>query len=339
MKVSEAIALAGRWVEETGSGFPGFRGAYLAGSINEMAKEDPFPPFKDIDIYLVVEDPAAVAIPQKKFLHEGLLLEWVCQSLQEHLSAEAVLSSANAGNVAHCEILSDPTGLLASLRATVAADYALPKWITARCEQQRYLLSNTLATPDAHPDPVFVLGFTVLFLGGVVALSSLRTPTVRRCLALSEELLREHGRPDLQEDLLEVLGSARMAREEVIGHLEECVRAFDKAVEVITTPFYTSWNLDAGTRRYLIDGAYEMIDAGSHREAMFWISMMRSVSHAAIQNDAPEADKGPDRAGMERLRTAIGIPTDAEWKLRVELAKAISDKVFRFADEQIAQSK
>lgn len=338
MRVSEAIALAGRWVQETGSGFPGFRGAYLAGSINEMAREDPFPPFKDVDIYVVVEDPAGVAIPQKKFLYEGVLLEWVCQSLQEHLSPEAVLASANAGNVARCEILSDPTGFLESLRATVAADYARTKWIAARCEQQKYLLSNTLAQPDAHPDPVFVLGFTVLFLGGVVALASLRTPTVRRCLALTEELLHDHGRPDLQEDLLEVLGSARMEREQVIGHLQECGHAFDRSVEVITTPFYTSWNLDAGARRYLVDGSYEMIDAGSHREAMFWISMMHSVSHTAIQNDAPEGDKSHYRAGMERLRTALGIPTDTEWRARIELARTVSDRVFRFADEVVARS-
>lgn len=338
MRVDEAIALAGRWVDSTGSGFDGFRGAYLAGSINEMPKDATFPPFKDVDIYLVVEDLARIAVPQKKFLYEGVLLEWVCQSLQEHLSPEAVLPTANAGNMAQCEILSDPMGFLASLRTTVAAEYARPQWIAARCEGQKFLLAQTLAQAESHPDPVFVLGFVMLFLGGTVAMASLRAPTVRRCLALTGELLHAEGRADLHEELLAVLGSAGMDRDQVVRRLEDCIEAFDRSVEVVTTPFYTSWNLDAGVRRYLVDGAYEMIDAGNHREAMFWISMMHSVAHTAIQNDAPESDKSHYRLGMQELRSSLGIATAPAWGSRIEHAKGVSDRVFRFADEKIARS-
>jgi hypothetical protein len=338
MKVREVIALAGRWVEETGSRFPGFRGAYLAGSINEMAREETFPFFKDVDIYVVVEDPARIAVPQQKFLYEGVLLEPLCMSLQEHLSPDAVLAAAHAGSVACCEILSDPTGFLESLRASVASDYARTQWIAARCERQKLLLSQLLAQADSPPDTVFLLAFAVLFLGGLVALASLKTPTVRRSLALAGELLQKQGRSDLQENLLELLGCARMKREQVIGHLEDCVHAFDRSVEVISTPFYGSWNLHTGTRPYLVDGSYEMIGAGRHREAMLWITMIHSVSHTAIQNDAPEADRTHDHEGMQRLRTALGISTATDWRSRTELARTVSARVIRFADDMVARS-
>lgn len=338
MKVREVIAVARRWVDESGSAFPGFHGAYLAGSINEMGKDEPFPSFKDVDVYVVVEDPSRIAVPQEKFLHEGVLLESLCKSLDEHRSPEAILSSEYAGSVASCEILSDPTGLLSTLRRAVAAEYDRPRWIEARCEGKKKLLSTVLGQVEIAPEPVFFLGFTVLFLGGLVALASLRTPTARRCLALSRALLEGHGRPELHEELLALQGSAHMDREEVVGHLQDCVQAFDKAVEVLRTPFYTSWNLDAGTRGYLVEGAYEMIDGGEHREAMFWISMMHSIANTAIQNDAPEGERGRYQAGMERLRAALGIPSAAEWRARIDFARSVSERVTRFADEVVSRA-
>jgi hypothetical protein len=336
MRVSEVIALAGKWVEQTGSGFPGFRGAYLAGSINELSEDEAFPLFKDVDVYVVLEDPAQVAVPQAKFLYEGVLLEYVCKSVQEH-SPEEVLASMSAETLARGRIVSDPTGFLGPLQRTVAADYARPEWIAARVERHKLLIAHLFSQAGQSPDPVFFLGFAVLFLGGLVALASFKSPTVRRCLVVTGELLEKHGRPDLHDDFLELMGAARMEREEVVGRLEECVEAFDRAVEVIATPFYTSWNIDPGTRRYLVEGSYEMIDAGRHREAMFWIAMMHCISHMAIQNDAPEADKSHFRAGMERLRAALGIATAAEWSARMELAGTVSGKVQRFADEAVSR--
>jgi len=336
MNVKEVIALAKRWVDETGSALPGFRGAYLAGSINEMGKDDPFPSFKDVDVYVVVEDLSRIAVPQEKFLYQGFLLESLCKSLEEHRSPETILSSAYAGSVACGEILSDPEGLLRGLQAAVAAEYARPRWIAARCEGQKQQIAYLLSQVELAPDPVFFLGFAVLFLGVLVAMASARTPTVRRCLALSRELLERHGRPDLHEEILRLQGSARMERGEVVGRLEDCVQAFDRAVDVLRTPFYTSWNLDAATRPYLIEGAYEMIDRGEHREAMFWISMMHSIANMAIQNDAPEAERSHYQAGMERLKAALGIPGPAEWQSRIALARSVSERVIRFADEVVA---
>jgi hypothetical protein len=339
MNVREVIALATRWVEETGSAFPGFSGAYLAGSITEMEKDGPFPPFKDVDVYVVVEDLSRIAEPQKKFAYHGILMESVCASLEEHRSPEAILSSVHAGSVARCEILSDPAGVLHDLRAKVAAEYADPKWIAARCERQKMMLAHTFSQIEYAPDPVFALGFVVLFLGDLVALASGRRPTVRRNLALSRELLEAHGRRDLHDDLLGVLGSERMDRDQVVSHLEDCVQAFDRAVEVVVTPFYTSWNLHAGTRPYLVDGAYEMIDAGDHREAMFWISMLHSIANMAIQNDAPEAEKARYQATMDRLKTALGVPDAAAWQSRIELARSVSERVTRFADDVVARAR
>lgn len=338
MNVREVTALARKWVDETGSALPGFHGAYLAGSINDMAPDDPFPSFKDVDIYVVVEDLSRIAVPQEKFLYEGHLLESACKSLEEHRSPESILASPYAGSVATCTILSDPTGLLAGLRTEVAEQFALPRWIAARCEGQKMLIANLLAHVELAPDPVYFLGFHVMFLGGLVALASGGNPTARRCLARSGELLAGHGRPDLHEEILGLLGCADMDRSQVVGHLQDCVAAFDRAVDVLSTPFYASWNIHPATRRYLVDGAYEMIDAGQHREAMFWIATMHSLASIAIRNDAPEAEKNSDAATMERLRTALGVPNAAAWRTRLEVARSVSERVTHFADEVVARS-
>jgi hypothetical protein len=336
MKVTEVIDVARQWVDEQGSALPGFQGAYLAGSINEMAKDDPFPLFRDVDVYVVVDDPSQIAVPQEKFVYRGVLLERVTSSVAEHRSAETILASINAASVARANILSDPTGLLHELQSSVAAQYAHPQWIAARCQGQKQFIAYMIGQADSAHDPVFFLGFTVLYLGGLVALADGHPPTVRRCLAVSGDLLHAHGRPDLHESILALLGSASMDRTEVVGHLESCIPAFDTAVQVLSTPFYTSWNLHEGSRPYLIDGSWEMIDAGQHREAMFWISMMHSVAHTAIRNDAPETDKAHYGAAFDRLRAALGVPADQDWHHRVELARRLTEEVAQFADARVA---
>lgn len=329
MKVREAIALGRKWVEEAGPAIPGFAGAYLAGSLNDMDKDAPFDSFRDVDVYVVVEDPAL--FPQKKFTYEGVLLESVPMSLAEHRSSEATLSAVHAGSVASCEILADPTGLLHELRKTVAAEYAEPRWVAARCEGQKQQLAYLFTQVAAAPEPLFLLGFVVLYLGNIITLASVRTPTVRRLLALTREVLEARGRLDLQEELLGVMGSARMDRDEVVSHLENCVAAFDRAVEVTATPFYTSWNLHAGTRPYLVEGAREMIDAGEHREAMFFIAMMHTIANMAIQIDAPEQEKAAYQESMARLRAALGVGTAEDWEARLALARGVSERVIQFA--------
>lgn len=338
MKVSQVIALAKKWIEETGSSFPGLRGAYLAGSINELGKKELFPPFKDVDIFIVVEDIAQIANPHEMLLYEGILLEAVCFSEEEYRSPETILASANAGSLVSCEILCDPTGFLERLRRDVVDDYAQGEWVAARCEEEKRLLFERieeLDRADSADDVLESLCWAVLYLGGFIAVACLRTPTVRRCLDLTRELLQDRGRPDLQEEILHLWGCAHLEREQVIHYLQECVQAFDRSVEVISTPFVGSYNLHAHTRPYLVDGAYEMISAGSHREAMYWISLMHLISNKAIQNDAPEDDRSHYQGGIDRLQAELGISTATEWRSRIALARSVSEKVTCFADEEV----
>lgn len=172
-----------------------------------------------------------------------------------------------------------------------------------------------------------------------MALACLRTPTVRRCLALTRELLQDRGRPKLHDEMLELLGCAHLEREQVIYHLQECIRSFDRSVEVVSTPFLGSWNLHTYARPYLVDGSYEMIDAGRHREAMLWISNMHCFANQAIQNDAPEAEKSHCQERIGRLQAELGISTTAEWGSRIKLARSVSDSVLCFVEEVLDDTR
>ena len=224
------------------------------------------------------------------------------------------------------------------MRRTVAENYAQRKWVAARCEEQKKLLLDRIEESDradSTDDSLRSLFWTVLFLGGLIAVACLRTPTVRRCLALTKELLQVRGRPELQEEILDLWGCAHLERDQVIGYLQECVQAFDRSVEVISTPFLGDWNLHAYSRPYLVDGSYEMINAGSHREAMFWISLMHLLSNRAIQNDAPEDDRSHYQSGMDRLLAELGISTATGWRSRIALARSVSQEVICFANEVV----
>jgi hypothetical protein len=96
-----------------------------------------------------------------------------------------------------------------------------------------------------------------------------RRPTVRlRYLRAREEL---PDRPDLYERMLELLGCAGVDASAVSRHLDRLTEVFDRAVAVGPTPFPFSSDISAEARPVAIDGSRALVDAGDHREAVFWI--------------------------------------------------------------------
>ncbi|MBC8229903.1 hypothetical protein H8E77_10185 [bacterium] len=214
MTVGQVIEIAKEYVDKEASQVPGFCGAFLVGGINGMPKEAPFPLYRDVDIYMPVEDVKQIPIPQRKLPYK-------------------------------------------------------------------------------------------------------------------------QGKSELHEEILRLLGCVHMDRGQVESYLQECVTAFDRAVEVKRTPFSGSYNVDSCVRPYLVEGALEMINEGNHREAMFWIWIFHYCVNVAIQNDGSEEEKPQYQAGYDDFLSGLGLHAPNDWQSRLQLARNVAEQFFEFADEVV----
>jgi len=198
MIVGQVIEIAKEYVEKEASQAPGFCGAYLAGAINRMPKEATFPLYRDVDVYVPVEDVKQIPVPQRKLLYKGVILECVYGNFEEYSSPEAVLSDpGKASNLVGGNILSDPTGFLGKLYQAAVKEYAQRRWVQARCEVEKKGALERLGKEEIER---LDLWWVVLYLGGLIAVAHLMSPTVRRCLALTKELLQKQGKLELHFD-------------------------------------------------------------------------------------------------------------------------------------------
>ena len=342
MNVRQVIEIAKEWVEENVSQVPGFCGAYLGGSLSRMPKDASFPTYRDVDTYIIAEDVNQVPITHPILLYKGILFERFKMSLESHSSPEVVLSRPLIStNLVTGVVVSDPVGLLGKLQKAIGEEYAHRKWVQFRLEFQKKGASEHLEKIKDANSPIDVLdeiGWIVFFLAGAIATAHLRPPTVRRCLALTKELLQSQGKAELHEEILKVYGCAHMSREQVDFYLHESINAFDLAVEVRHTP-PPSWLADLyihpDVRPYFVDGAQEIIDEGSFREAMSWIVFFHSLANAVIQKDAPDEEKPMYQAGFDRLLSELVLGTHGDWQSRSELTKSVAEEVFQLVDEVV----
>src|SRR6266498_3461511 len=134
MWVREAKAAARRWVIDEASKTPGFRGAYVGGSVPEMAEDAEVPATSDLDVYVVLDDPGE-ALKPGKFIYDGALLEGSYIAREAVSSPEAVLGSAPlAGGFRSPNIILDPSGELTALQEVVSREFAKRRWVRTRCE-------------------------------------------------------------------------------------------------------------------------------------------------------------------------------------------------------------
>jgi hypothetical protein len=305
------------------------------GGLTYTPKDALFADYKDIDLNIVVQGPPSYEV--RDLLYQGRILEYGIVSIDRYRSPEVVLSDIElASNLAADSILADPLDMLAELLGTVAREYSRRKWVVARCDQLKNSALLSLAELGRASTAVEAL-FRVIFLGrdlaGLVAVAGLRPPTNRRCYILMQEILALWGRSTVYEDSLGVLVVAHLGRAQAESFLHESAAAFDKAVEVTRTPIPYQFKLHAYVKPYVIDGAQEMIDAGSHREAMAWIAGPLVIANTAIQFDAPEADRPAFQEKVDRLASDLGLGTMPDVRARQQQAQALIDRVFKTADE------
>ena len=308
--VREAREVAARWVVGQAAGTPGFAGAYFSGSSIWLPDDAELPVGSDVDVMVVTD---GVEAPPKlgKFRHEGVLIEVTYLSWEQIRSAEHILASYHlAGSFRTDTLIADPTGRLTELQKATARDYAKLPWVRRRCldAERRIVAGIGSLDPSAAPYEQ-VTGW--LFPAGVtthVLLSAgLRNPTVRLRYLAVRELLVEYGMPEVQEELLGLLGCANLTRAEVERWLGAMTEVFDATVPLVRTPFFFASDITAEARPIAVDGSRHLVERGRHREAVFWIVATYARCLKILAHDASPATYARFVPAFEELTAGLGL--------------------------------
>lgn len=339
MKVKQAKAVARQWVMAEAVQLVGFDGAFYHGSINWLADEATLPPTSDVDVMVVLTDPD---LPNKpgKFIYQDVLLEisyWPRHQLQ---SPDVILGQYNiAGSFAVPSIISDPSGQLTRLQAAVSSDYAKHQWVYQRCQNARdKVLHNIESLNESAPfhDQVAVWLFAAGVTTHVLLVAGLKNPTVRRRYVAVQQLLADYHQPDFHKTLLAILGCAQMSRERVEQHLLALTDVFDAASAVVKTPFFFASDISVIARPLAIDGSWQMIERGDHREAMFWIVATYCRCQKILFHDASVAVQDQFSLGFRQLLADLGIMSLADLQQRSEQIKQLLPDVWQVAEAIMA---
>lgn len=337
MTVTAAAArhAARTWVEVTARSMPGYRAAFLAGTITSLGDEVIVPPWSDTDIMVVVVVDGEAPAKAGKFRSSGALLEGTYLSAASLTDPEAVLGSYHAANaLATGVILDDPAGWLAGIQAAVRGEFPRRHRVEARCANARTGTERGFAAMDGTGS--LALGaqswvFPTGVMTHVLLVAGLRNPTVRRRYETVRELLAAHDRLDLHERLLEVLGSQGMDRATVDRHLQTVTRLFDAAVPVQAASYRFSSDITAVARPISIDGSRDMIARGFHREAVFWLVVTGSRALQKLQHGLGPAAAAPFEDGFADLLADLGLVRFDDFLGRRDDALALLPEVWEAA--------
>ncbi len=321
MKVGFARNAAAEWVMAQASHESWFRGAYFSGSTIGLADEAELPAASDVDIVIVTaqEEPP---LKLGKFIYRETLLEVTYLSWRQFASSEEVLRSYHlAGSFRKDTIIADPTGHLRSLQTQVSRRFSERNWVRRRCENARQRIENGLRTIDTSAplhDQVTAWLFPTGVTTHVLLVAALRNPTVRLRYLAARGVLKDYGLSGLYPELLELLGCAKLGAQRVEYHLAGLARTFDAAVAVSKTPFFFSTDITAAARPIAIEGSQELIRAGNHREAVFWIAATFARCHKILAADAPPELQRELAPAFEEFLADLGIVSAAELIRRAE---------------------
>lgn len=338
--VGEARALAAARVAEEAARLSGMvLGAYTAGSANWLPDDAILPSSSDLDVMLVLADSDPPVKPGKQ-LYKGVLLELTYLSDQPFQSAETILAHYHlATSFQSAQILLDPSGKLAALQAEVRHEFpkaARVRQRLAHVEANVRGMCGAVATWDVLHEKVTCCFFGAGGLCHLLLVAGLRNPTVRLRYLAARELLAEHGRPDLYERLLEVAGYAAVTPDTVRAQVATLADAFDDAGPAVRTPIFFKSDLDTVSRPIAIDGAYELIARGDHREAIYWnVATYARCMSVFSRDDWPELH-AKHLPGFWRLLNDLGITSEDDLRQRAERVVALIPEVRAVADTIMA---
>jgi hypothetical protein len=301
------------------------------------------PPTSDVDVRIVVDidDHKLIAeqgLRQQILSVRGITLDFGFDPIRQFGTAEQVLGSPfRACHFSVPNILSDPSGHLTRIQKAVEEHYAQRRWLTERVERAKaHTLEalHNLQTSDNATECAIPLSLAVMGMAQLPALADLRNPTMRKCLVVFLELLEYQEKRPLYESVLRFLGSEAMDRQDVERHHQDLTTTFDRAVEIVRSPSLGGF-VDIAARPVAIAGSWELIKDGFHREAMFWIMIMRAICQATIETDASDRERAQYIQQYKEFLMELGLASVEDLKKRAQYGERLLEEVMRVAEEII----
>ena len=335
MQARQAIASIQEWIEHQAHEFTGFRAAHLMGGILTLPPEGVFQTYRGIDLNIISRDVSATT--SHSATYHDLIIEYTIISADHYRTSLHVLENPHlATNLARGGILADPHGILTPLQPIVAALHSQYSWVKARCNRHLQRVERALEQlrHAASPHEAFwPLGCVGVGLSSLLAESTLQAPLRRRSLVLQRKLLAQHGRIELHNAIMEILGWSRFRWHDVEWYASRCATAFDYAVRMFNPPI----PFQQHRRPYVVAGAQEMIEQDYFKEAMFWISRFLWMANATIQQHAPVANRPFLQAPLDRLVGTMGLYARADIARRVTMIEAVIPVVVAMSETLIDQ--
>jgi hypothetical protein len=320
MRVGLARTAAAEWVKQHASREAGFCGAYFSGSTIGLPEDTEMSAASDIDVVIVTE--AELPLKLGKFVYRGTLVEATYLSWNQLVSVEEVLISYHLANSFRVNtIIADPTGHMHKLQTQVSRHFAELIWVRRRCENARQKIEYGLRAIDTSAplhDQVSAWLFPTGVTTHVLLVAALRNPTVRLRYLSARDMLMEYGHGGLYPDLLKLLGCAHLTPRRVEHHLAELAQTFDAAAAAAKTPFFFSTDITTTARPIAIGGSYELIRAGCHREAVFWIVATFARCHKILTADAPPDLERALAPAFDAILADLGITSASTLIRRAE---------------------
>lgn len=336
MNGAGARRIAAGWVRAEGAMLPGFAGACIVGSATDLADDAVLDPTSDLDVLVVLERPD-VPVKPGKFRYRGVLLEVSFIGLDDVRTPEQVLGHYHlARGIARARILADPAGFLVPLQREVARQFAGREWIERRVRQATDTVLVRLESINSEQDfaeQVMAWLFAAGGLPHVLLVAGLRNPTVRKRYVAVQEVLEEIGdRGGLHEAMLDLLDPHEVPAEQLRHHLDNLTGAFDAAAGVVRRPFPFASDLSPVARPLSIDGSRELIAAGLHREAIFWIVATFCRCQMALHADAPSSHAHRWDGAFRALMEDLGIRSFVDLQRRGEEVRRLLPAVWQAAE-------
>lgn len=313
--VAEARAAARDWVLTEGVTTPGFRGAFVHGSITWLPAGAALPSTSDVDLIVVQAAPDPPS-RRGKFPFCGALLDVSFLPADELRSPAQVLGRYDlAGSFRGPSVVADPTGRLTSLQRAVAAAFADRQWVERRCADARERVlryARSLDLAETLPDQVTAWLFAAGVTTHILLVAGLCNPTVRTRYLAVRKLLAAYGRLDFYPSLLDLIGCRDWPRQRAERHLPALAAAFDAAQAALTTPFPFATDITPAARPIAIDGSRGLIARGDHREAVFWMVVTYARCLQVLASDASPVALEQHAGGFRSLLSDLGIESTGD---------------------------
>jgi hypothetical protein len=130
-----------------------------------------------------------------------------------------------------------------------------------------------------------------------------------------------------------------MSRGRVGQHLTTLTDIFDAAKKAIKTPFPFASDLSDIARPIAIDGSFELIERGYHREAMFWIAVTHSRCQKVLSSDASAELAQSFSDSYRDLVGDLGIASFSEVRRRCAEVERFLPRVWEAAERIMATNR